>query len=37
MVVLTKTNDGTAVRDYLDVNTASKMILKTMQYIDKKK
>ena len=31
-----KTNDGTAVRDYLDVNTASKMILKTMQYIDKK-
>lgn len=28
-----KTADGTAIRDYLHVNTASKMILKTMQYI----
>ena len=32
-----KTADGTAIRDYLHVNTASKMILKTMQYIQQQK
>ena len=32
-----KTADGTAIRDYLHVNTASNMILKTMKYIQQQR